>query len=44
MKLRQRGFSLIAAIFLLVVVAALVIYLANIGVVQHTTQLSLIHI
>ena len=39
MKLRQRGFSLIAAIFLLAVVAALVIYLANIGVVQHTTQL-----
>ena len=39
MKLRQRGFSLIAAVFLLVVVAALVIYMANIGVVQQTTLL-----
>ena len=36
---RQRGFSLIAAIFLLVVVAALVIYVTNIGVVQQTTLL-----
>jgi MSHA biogenesis protein MshP len=37
MKPRQAGFSLIAAIFLLVVVAALVVYMANISVVQHTT-------
>lgn len=39
MSQRQRGFSLIAAIFLLVVVAGLVTYLANIGVVQQTTLL-----
>ncbi len=36
---RQRGFSLIVAIFLLVVVAALVVYVANIRVVQQTTLL-----
>lgn len=35
----QRGFSLITAIFLLVVVAALVVYIANIRVVQQTTLL-----
>lgn len=39
MRLRQSGFSLIAAIFLLVVVAALVVYVANISVVQQTTLL-----
>lgn len=36
---RQQGFTLIAAIFLLVVVAGLVVYIANIGVVQQTTLL-----
>ncbi|MCP4874214.1 MAG: pilus assembly protein MshP [Gammaproteobacteria bacterium] len=35
----QRGFTLIAAIFLLVVVAALVVYMTNIRVVQQTTLL-----
>lgn len=35
----QQGFTLIAALFLLVVVAALVIYIANIRVVQQTTLL-----
>ena len=39
MKRVQTGFTLIAAIFLLVVVAALVIYIANIRVVQQTTLL-----
>ena len=39
MRSRQRGFSLITAIFLLVAVASLVIYLTNIGVVQQTTLL-----
>jgi len=39
MNRRQTGFTLIAAIFLLVVVAALVIYIANIRVVQQTTLL-----
>ncbi len=39
MKRGQTGFTLIAAIFLLVVVAALVIYIANIRVVQQTTLL-----
>ncbi len=39
MKRRQHGFTLIAAIFLLVVVAGLVVYIANIGVVQQTTLL-----
>ncbi len=34
---RQAGFSLITAIFLLVVVAALVVYISNIRVVQQTT-------
>jgi MSHA biogenesis protein MshP len=34
---RQRGFTLIAAIFLLVVVAALVGFITNIRVVQQTT-------
>ncbi len=34
---RHRGFTLIAAIFLLVVVASLVIYMSNIRVVQQTT-------
>jgi MSHA biogenesis protein MshP len=34
---RQRGFTLITAIFLLVVVAALVVYMTNIRVVQQTT-------
>ena len=34
---RQAGFSLIAAIFLLVVVAALVVYMGNLRVVQQTT-------
>lgn len=33
----QRGFTLITAIFLLVVVAALVVYMTNIRVVQQTT-------
>jgi MSHA biogenesis protein MshP len=39
MKRAQKGFTLIAAIFLLVVVASLVIYIANIRVVQQTTLL-----
>lgn len=34
---RQRGFSLVAAIFLIVVLAALGAYLVTIGSVQHTT-------
>lgn len=34
---RQTGFTLIAAIFLLVVVAGLVVYMANIRTVQQTT-------
>lgn len=34
---RQRGFTLITAIFLLVVVAALVVYMTNIRVAQQTT-------
>lgn len=33
----QRGFTLIAAIFLLVVVAALVVFITNIRVAQQTT-------
>ena len=37
MKTVQSGFSLITAIFLLVVVAALVVYMTNIRVVQQTT-------
>lgn len=36
---RQAGFTLIAAIFLLVVVAGLVVYMANARVVQQTTLL-----
>lgn len=39
MKRLQNGFSLITAIFLLVVVAALVAYITNIRVVQQTTLL-----
>lgn len=39
MTSRQAGFTLIAAIFLLVVVAVLVVYIANIRVVQQTTLL-----
>ncbi len=39
MKRVQKGFSLITAIFLLVVVAALVGYVTNIRVVQQTTLL-----
>lgn len=39
MKRRQKGFTLIAAIFLLVVVAVLVVYIANIRSVQQTTLL-----
>ena len=39
MKRRQTGFSLITAIFLLTVVAALVVFMANIRVVQQTTLL-----
>ena len=39
MKPVQNGFSLITAIFLLVVVAALVGYITNIRVVQQTTLL-----
>lgn len=39
MKRTQTGFTLITAIFLLVVVASLVIYIANIRVVQQTTLL-----
>ena len=34
---RQRGFTLITAIFLLVVVAALVVFMTNIRVAQQTT-------
>ncbi len=34
---RASGFSLVTAIFLLVVIAALVVYMTNIAVVQHTT-------
>ena len=37
MKTAQSGFSLITAIFLLVVVAALVVYMTNLRVVQQTT-------
>ena len=37
MRRHVAGFSLIGALFLLVVVAALVIYMANISVVQQTT-------
>ena len=36
---RQSGISLITAIFLLVVVALLVVYITNIRVVQQTTLL-----
>ncbi len=39
MRRLQKGFTLIAAIFLLVVVAALVVYMTNIRVVQQTTLL-----
>lgn len=39
MKRAQTGFTLITAIFLLVVVAALVIYITNFRVVQQTTLL-----
>ena len=39
MKRLQSGFTLITAIFLLVVVAALVIYIVNIRAVQQTTLL-----
>ena len=39
MKRISAGFSLIAALFLLVAVAALVTYMVNIGVVQQTTLL-----
>jgi MSHA biogenesis protein MshP len=39
MKTRQTGFSLIAAIFLLVVVAGLVVFIVNIRAVQQTTLL-----
>ncbi len=35
----EQGFTLVAAIFLLVVVAALVVYVTNIRVVQQTTLL-----
>ncbi len=35
--LRQRGFSLVTAIFLLVVIAALVVYMTSLRVVQQTT-------
>ena len=34
---RARGFTLITAIFLLVVVSGLVVYITNIGVAQQTT-------
>ena len=37
MRARQSGFTLIAAIFLLVVVAALVVYISNIRTVQQIT-------
>ncbi len=36
---RQSGFSLITAIFLLVVIAGLVVYMVNLRVVQQTTLL-----
>lgn len=36
---RQRGFSIIAAIFLIVVLAALSVYLVTISSVQHQTSL-----
>ncbi len=39
MKHRQNGFTLIAAIFMLVVVAVLVVYIANLRSVQQTTLL-----
>ncbi|MEM7563338.1 MAG: hypothetical protein AAF353_09845 [Pseudomonadota bacterium] len=39
MKTVQKGFTLIAAIFLLVVVSGLVVYISNITTVQHTTLL-----
>ena len=39
MKRRQQGFSLITAIFLLTVVAALVIFMVNLRGVQQTTLL-----
>jgi MSHA biogenesis protein MshP len=39
MRRVQRGFTLIAAIFLLVVVAGLVVFISNIRVVQQTTLL-----
>ena len=34
---KQAGFTLVTAIFLLVVVAGLIVYMTNISVVQHTT-------
>ena len=34
---KQRGFSLVTAIFLLVIIAALVVYMTNLRVVQQTT-------
>ena len=37
MRRAQKGFTLIAAIFLLVVVAGLVVYVTNITAVQHTS-------
>ncbi|RLC56216.1 MAG: agglutinin biogenesis protein MshP, partial [Chloroflexi bacterium] len=36
---RQTGFTLITAIFLLVVIATLVVYMTNIRVAQQTTVL-----
>ena len=39
MRRRQQGFSLITAIFLLTVVAALVVYMVNLRGVQQTTLL-----
>lgn len=36
-SLKQRGFTLVAAIFLLVVVAGLVVYMVNLRAVQQTT-------
>ncbi len=36
---RQSGFSLVTAIFLLVVIAGLVVYMVNLRVVQQTTLL-----
>jgi MSHA biogenesis protein MshP len=38
MKLRNRGFSLVAAIFLLVVVATLAAYIVALGTVQRQTS------